>query len=119
MPRNKEQKKEYDKANSTTPLRRFSKAKAQAKERKIDWDMTFEQFINISSKPCVYCNEFLVDYKKTTGTHLDRIDNDAGYTIENVVSCCKVCNYIRGYHLTPEETKAAVKAIIKIRKSKK
>ena len=48
---------------------------------------------------------------------LDRLNSGNGYAKVNVVSCCSVCNVIKGGKLTPEETKVAVKAIVRYRKA--
>jgi hypothetical protein len=54
--------------------------------------LTFEQFNTFWKAPCTYCGEPI----KTIG--LDRVDNTIGYTFDNVVSCCKMCNFMkRGY----------------------
>jgi hypothetical protein len=34
---------------------------------------------------------------------VDRIDSDAGYTLDNLVPCCFVCNQIKGNRFTAEE----------------
>lgn len=39
------------------------------------------------------------------------MDNAKGYEVDNVVSCCGDCNSLRGDRLSPDETRAAVKAI--------
>lgn len=39
-------------------------------------------------QPCYYCHG---DIEKT-GCGLDRVDSHKGYTLENVVPCCKKCN---------------------------
>lgn len=54
--------------------------------------LSFEQFSTFWNTPCTYCGEAI----KTIG--LDRVDNTIGYAFDNVVSCCKVCNFMkRGY----------------------
>lgn len=55
------------------------------------WDseiIDFESFKKLANNPCYYCNG---DAKKG----IDRIDNKIGYTKENSVSCCKICNYMK------------------------
>ena len=58
---------------------------------------------------CVYCGA-----KRYLG--LDRIDNSKGHTKENVVVCCKDCNWIRGDRYTLEEMKIIGKAMRSIRR---
>ena len=55
--------------------------------------------------------------KTTTAIGLDRLDNDKHYELDNVVSCCNVCNTIKNKNLTAQETTAAVKMIILLRQN--
>lgn len=52
-------------------------------------DLTHEFIAEQIAKPCVYCGE--TDLKIT----LDRIDNTAGHTQDNVLPACIRCNYTR------------------------
>jgi len=72
-----------------TPKGKYASIKGSAKERKIEWGLTFEQFITFWQKPCYYCGDIL----KTIG--LDRVDSAKGYFIDNVVSCCAMCNRMK------------------------
>lgn len=72
-----------------TPERKFTNYKWNAKNRKLRWSLTFEQFIQFWQKPCYYCGE------KIDLVGLDRIDNNKGYNMENVVSCCEWCNRMK------------------------
>jgi hypothetical protein len=96
----------------TTDKGRFMIARLKAKERKLDFDLSLEDFTRISKLPCHYCNDKLCGKKILTGCHLDRIDNSKGYTLDNVLSCGQLCNSIRMDILTVEETEDAVVAII-------
>lgn len=70
--------------------------------RELEFTLTFEEFEKLILSNCLYCDsepftEFNVrknseirDTMKYTG--IDRIDSDKGYTLENVVPCCKNCN---------------------------
>ncbi len=100
-----------------SPTYRFSGSKRQARTRGIPWQLTFEQYHEITSQPCFYCEE-AID-KQVTGK-LDRIINDRGigYTPNNVLPCCKICNRVRGDHYTVEETKTAVMAVKALRARK-
>lgn len=60
-----------------------------AKQRNIQFILTEEQFFNIWQKPCKYCGAEI----KTIG--LDRLDNKLGYTVDNAVPCCIVCNRMK------------------------
>lgn len=78
----------------------FDDLKRRAQKRNYVWDLTKEQVKEIILKPCFYCG---VKYSNNFGDKhgfnggikyngLDRIDNSKGYTLENVVPCCKACN---------------------------
>ena len=86
---NKESIKAYQKTHSQTPKGKFSAYKASAKERDIPFDLTFEEFSTFWQKPCVYSGHEIA----TIG--LDRIDSSKGYTIDNVLPCCSICNIIK------------------------
>lgn len=77
---------ESKKLHRQTPKGIYSIYKGRAKQRNRIWDLSFEQFIAFWQQPCYYCNVEI----KTIG--LDRIDNQQGYYIDNVVSCCRNCN---------------------------
>jgi hypothetical protein len=87
----------------------------RAKNRKIDFSLTFEEYIESISQPCFYCSDYFG--KVEAGIGLDRVDSSEGYLKQNVVSCCKTCNIIKHDSLSVEETIAAVQAIIKIRQA--
>lgn len=56
-----------------------------AKERNYSFELTKEEFKDITSKPCRYCNT-------TKNIGIDRVDNTQGYILENCAPCCKRCN---------------------------
>jgi|SRR5580698_3026791 hypothetical protein len=103
----------YTQKNGTKPSYRLNKAKQQAKSRGIDFLLSLEEYTNAISVSCYYCDGAFGYVTKGTG--LDRIDNNKGYMIGNVVSCCRTCNRIKGDTFTMEETKIAVKAILTYR----
>src|SRR5208282_3872633 len=104
-PTQKEKMRQYSFAHKGDDNLRFSHAKSQAKRRQLEWTLTIEIFSKISNEPCYYCKEKLLLRDGLGGSHLDRMDNTKGYTEDNVVSCCKICNTIRNNYLTMEETK--------------
>ena len=94
--------------------RRFYNLKKRAKKKNILCSLLIEQYKQIIISPCYYCNNFLCEIV-AAGGGLDRLDNTRGYELDNVVSCGKICNSIKMNYLTPQETKAAVEAILKVR----
>ena len=83
--------------------------KKGAKNRGYDFELTKKQFEEVITKPCIYCGEEKrVHYHKQYSngafeyTGLDRYDNSKGYTIDNVVSCCSICNRMKSNMDTKE-----------------
>ncbi len=93
---------------------RFRHSQRVAKRRKINWDLSFEIYIDICNKPCFYCNN-KVGEPVVNGLGLDRIDNSLGYTKDNILPCCGICNNIRGETLSVLETQEVIKLICKMR----
>jgi len=108
-PHSLERIKLYNKNRERTTSDRYNKGKAEAKLRKIVWNLTKDQYTELNSKPCFYCAGSLPEY----GVGLDRmsLDKKIGYSIENVLPCCTVCNSIRGDKLTVYETIIAINEI--------
>lgn len=83
--------------------------KKSATKRGISWELSDELVLKIITKNCYYCGRepFQVIKRKTqnwtlTYMGLDRINNDLGYTLNNVVPCCKICNYAKSNYLLSE-----------------
>ena len=56
------------------------------------FELSLEQFETIVKSPCEYCGT--IQDKGFNG--IDRMDQKQGYVIENCVSCCKLCNFMKG-----------------------
>lgn len=92
---------------------RATTMKAQAKKRGLPWSLSIEEVIHIIKDKCFYCgvepessfnaykNRRLPKWRytkelleqswiKTNG--IDRINSAKGYSLDNVVPCCKICN---------------------------
>ena len=86
-----------------------SMMKGNAKTRSLEWQLTREQVRHLTKRSCHYCGaepSQVLSSRKYSGTYayngLDRVDNDKGYTIDNVVPCCFVCNRAKGNLTTGE-----------------
>jgi hypothetical protein len=92
----------YKRRNPKTPINKLYKNyQNSSKIRKILFNLTLEEFRNLTSRSCYYCNQKPKQIKKSTYftyiyNGLDRINSDLGYTIDNIVPCCKKCNYAKG-----------------------
>lgn len=92
---------------------------ARAVWRGIYKDCDFETFYLFSQKACHYCNrlphrifniastlngpnarfnasEFQIKSGDFTYNGLDRVDSSKGHTVDNIVSCCRTCNIMKG-----------------------
>jgi hypothetical protein len=71
--------------------------------RNLIFDISKNDFFAVSQQPCFYCccppsniEAKPQKYGSYVYNGLDRLDNKAGYTVENVVSACWPCNHAKG-----------------------
>ncbi len=116
--KNRAKQNEYDRKWRKTLKgalsKKYQKARKSAKKRELEFSLTKEQYLNIiGDYKCFYCSgDFTLEI---WGTSLDRINNDLGYTEDNVVPCCGNCNILRGKLLTKEETKKIIEFLAVLR----
>jgi hypothetical protein len=84
--------------------------------------LTFKQFLEYTKvSTCHYCNATVTWAQHNIGTrkrgnyNLDRKDNSKGYSTENCVVCCTVCNLTRGNRFTYEQFVEIGKLLNKMR----
>lgn len=82
------------------------------KKRYSDGDLTLNDFYQLSQNPCYYCDEIPKNLAnaakedpksssqaKSLGDFryngLDRVDNNLPHNLNNVVPCCKYCNFAK------------------------
>lgn len=64
--------------------------------RGVDFIITTDEAYALMKKPCHYCG--LQPYNQTLElvyNGIDRVRADEGYTMDNVVTCCKLCNRMK------------------------
>lgn len=76
-----------------------------ARDRGLEWQLSKEDFDEIIESNCYYCGEGPTFHKSDqkcnkTGipyyrTGVDRLDSTKGYTKENCVPCCSICNRMK------------------------
>lgn len=94
----------------------YNQYKNGAKKKAIIFNLTKNEFRNIINKECYYCGIDPSNEKKTTSgdtyiyNGVDRIDSNNGYILNNVVSCCKDCNYAKNI-LSKEDFYSLIKRI--------
>lgn len=78
-----------------------------AEKRDLEFKLTDDQFSKITKQNCIYCGaapNSIVRSNYNDGSTIsdiyvyngiDRVDNELGYTNENCVPCCKMCNWFK------------------------
>ncbi|QIG69907.1 HNH endonuclease protein [Rhizobium phage RHph_I3_11] len=73
--------------------------KRHANSRKYSWCLSRDFVEDLIKKDCHYCKSPPSNLKKTKNSigglkynGIDRVNNSLGYTTENVVPCCNICN---------------------------
>ena len=73
-----------------------------AKDRGFSWELSVEQAVDLLKRACVFCGSPPTrELGKGTLTScfvngIDRWNNEVGYTDRNCVTCCSICNYMKG-----------------------
>jgi hypothetical protein len=93
-----------------------------AKKRNYCWDLTIEDFQDITSRNCYYCGvePQQISLKRKGNGHymyngIDRKDNNVGYTLQNSMPCCGICNRAK-MSLDYNEFKVWIQRLIKYNK---
>lgn len=93
-------KKEYGVASFNNLYLRY---KTKSKNKGYIFDLSIEEFKNITSRNCFYCGIPPSQTGNKNHKHgyytyngIDRIDSSKGYTIDNSVPCCFTCNRAKG-----------------------
>lgn len=86
--------------------------KRHAERRGFKWLLSREFVERLIKENCFYCDDEPSNIKKTKNSigdgllysGVDRINSDKDYTEDNVVACCRVCNYAKS-NMTIDEFK--------------
>ena len=107
--------------------RLFLNYKNGAKNRNIAFELTKELFLELTKMNCRYCDlspSSIIWNAGDKNGHseyiyngLDRTNNKLGYILENVVPCCKYCNFMKS-NLTEQEFLAHIERIYNFSKDK-
>lgn len=80
----------------------WRKYKRNAKGRLLEWKLNFEQFLIFTSSNCFYCDISPFQTQKSlwnngnyTYNGIDRKVNTQGYTLQNCVTACGICNHAK------------------------
>lgn len=81
-----------------------------SRERGLDSNISYEDYISFVNKQCFYCSDILVWHQhvhskkeKRSAHNLDRKDSSIGYSKDNCVACCGLCNMTKGNRYSHEE----------------
>jgi hypothetical protein len=63
-----------------------------ANKKNINFELSFDEFAEIVTHICYYCGK--LQDKNLNG--IDKMDCNSGYIKDNCVSCCEMCNFMKG-----------------------
>ena len=70
----------------------YTEYKNRASKKNLDFALSQDEYLRLITQDCYLCG------KNSNSQHLngiDRIDNNKGYMMDNVKSCCANCNYMK------------------------
>lgn len=70
---------------------RYDKYKARIEHKGKEMSLTVSEFESLLTQPCAYCGT-------TEKIGVDRSDSSLGYSSENAVPCCFMCNIMKHTH---------------------
>jgi hypothetical protein len=91
--------------------------KRHAIDRGFKWSLSRDFVEMLIGQNCFYCGSRPSNKKKTKDSlgdgllysGIDRVDSSKDYTVENVVPCCKICNYAKSNMSVSEFKEWAIK----------
>lgn len=83
---------EFNKMRRTDSKYKLKYYKDRSKRSNIKWELTDEEAFEYFKLCCYFCG---CDCGET-GNGIDRLNNKNGYTVNNTVSCCEICNMMKG-----------------------
>lgn len=99
-------------------MHKYHEYRRGAKNAGRDFELSFDYFMVITQQDCHYCDEAPSNVNKVDKewaedfvyNGIDRLDSTKGYTEDNVLPCCKYCNYMKR-ELTYSEFTARISRI--------
>jgi len=90
--RNPERMQEYNNKNKLNPSYKYKKYKLTALKHNKEFTISEKDATELFAADCEYCG-----YNPENGLNgIDRVDNSKGYIVDNVVTCCRQCNFMKG-----------------------
>lgn len=98
----RDENKEFEKTRNRDRSEYYNRIEVLKKDyfkrtvrKNIPYDLSNEQFEELINNKCYYCGS--IDENKYNG--IDRKDSSLGYTFDNCLTCCGVCNLQKGINL--------------------
>ena len=92
MIQNKKRDKEHrNKVTRESTRSQYGEYKKNAILRNLDFAIDYDSYVAIVKMDCDYCG--ILQESGING--IDRVKSNVGYILENCVSCCKMCNYMK------------------------
>lgn len=91
--------------------------KYNAIRRKISFKLSykkFERWYNNQDQKCEYCNRIILKIPNIKRLTIDRTNNNKGYTLNNIVLACNICNKVKSNIFNYNQMKILGKIIRKI-----
>ena len=88
---NPEKVREINEQRCNDPLVRLGSMKNQALKKGRIWKLTDDYALLLINDVCHYCG----GKNESSCNSIDRIDSDLDYTIDNCVTSCSMCNYMK------------------------
>jgi len=89
---NPEKVKEINQERNENIVYHYSNYKRSALSKRLDFEISEDHFMIMVKQPCYYCG--IIQDKGYNG--IDRLDSTQHYVKENCVSCCEMCNMMKG-----------------------
>jgi hypothetical protein len=107
------EEKEYMRQYNSSPKRIYQILIDNAKKRNSTIEVSLIDFVHwwyATQDKCFYCKRTLVEINRdnintryVSRLTVDRVDNNIGYHIKNIVKCCWLCNRIKSNDFNKEE----------------
>ena len=95
----------YESQKDRVANKSFTNYRYRARKRGYEFSLTRTEFLKIINQSCYWCG-----FSGKVG--VDRLDNKKGYTTENSVPSCKICNYAKN-DMTVQEWEEWINRMIK------